>query len=345
MTVLGDRLRVLLTQEASSVEELCQQHPGEIAAMAKILAQQAEAAAHRHLELQHKQHRKKERRNQEKLLVNYMTGLVRLLCCSSQQMHCAVVSHLARLAYCAPVLEQVTFPLSQYPAAITSVVNLLRGHMCAPDSTSGDSAATGPPPTLQAEAAAALVVLASLGPGSKELVGYHPDVIRGLAEAIVDPPVQQYWSAAAPTASTDTPEQPTAANSHQEQQPQPQQSPKMGRRSSARQAAARGRLVPLWVIIWVCVSALVCGLLVVRCTTHMCTTHSRRRPLQAVTGSLLGDLCTRGAAHGDGSCTAPGTAVAGSGQDPTALAGPSFAAGGVAVLGRVAIVVTQAGAP
>jgi hypothetical protein len=212
MGVLGIRLNELLAHDADSVDELCRQHPAQMGDLAKVLAEQAEAAVHKQLELPKTS---KDHKQQELLLTQFILGLVKLLCCSSQQVHCAVVSHMARLAYCTPVLEQATFALNKYPAAIASVVNLLRGHVQAPDPISKG----GPPPTLQAEAAAALLVLSSLGKGSKQLVGHHPDAITGLAEAIISPPADNYWTAPTPGASTSAPEMAAATSSQQRQQP------------------------------------------------------------------------------------------------------------------------------
>jgi hypothetical protein len=174
-----------------------------------------------------------------------LTGLVKLLCCSSQQVHCAVVSQMARLAYCTPVLEQVALSLDKYPAAITSVANLLPGNVRAPDSTIRGGALTSSPPlTLQAEAAASLFVLSSLGKGSREVVARTPDVIRGLAEAITHPPVEHYWTAPTPGAGASPPGRADTASSPHQQQP----APILGSRSAAGQPAGRRRLVYTWLL-------------------------------------------------------------------------------------------------
>jgi hypothetical protein len=197
-----------------------------------------------------------------------MAGLLQLLCCDHQAMHCVVVQQLARLAYCNTALDQLGVGLATKPGAVAAVVALVQpwsqegfkeaseggssshkaakmaattssathspdnsqtvaGHAtdssgasctptptdtstsCTNDSSTSDMPASthstatlsstnttsssssqwpGGAAQLQAEAAAALMVLASLGKSSREAVTRDAATLGGLLRALSNAP-------------------------------------------------------------------------------------------------------------------------------------------------------------
>jgi hypothetical protein len=202
------------TASPAELEELTDECPPLAATLAQLAVDQVEGALHGHVEQQQQQQQQAVQPQAPGLLQQQqpwqlpaaaaaMAGLLQLLCCDNQQVHCVVVQQLARLAYCTTVLDQLAVGLVAHPGAVAAVMPLLQPW----DQTSFDEAVTaamtsseisnaqwpGGAAQLQAEAAAALLVLASLGKSSREAVMCDAYTVEGLLMAMSDEALQWKW--------------------------------------------------------------------------------------------------------------------------------------------------------
>jgi hypothetical protein len=209
----------LATAGPSSLEELCHDRPALVATLAQLAVHQVEGALHGAVVEQHQQAAGQQAAGplqqqpwQLSAASAAMGGLLQVLCCGGQQVACAVVHQLCRLAHSTAVLDQLGVGLAGYPGAVSAVVALVQpwsqegfreATSTATFSRSSSSSShqwPGGAAQLQAEAVAAMVVLSCLGKGSKEIVAYEAQAVSGLLQALSDHmgpwPQQQQHTAA-----------------------------------------------------------------------------------------------------------------------------------------------------